>query len=267
MEEWEARQAAAVAPVILVFYAIIKAASESTQLIQVPRALLLALAVVFGLAVSLYMPSEGLISLVATLVLGYGLHKAGYLSTLSMLLVVGAHLAGLAIAILRSSELNLAPRHTPRRSYTSTRSSQTLQQPEGGHDIPPPKPREPAHDPAKKILEALYRFKPIKVRDEEDLEKQLYQYLTATGFKVERQPQITPGLRPDLKIGNCILEIKIPRRREDLQRLLGQAEDYLEHKKCLIVYILYTGAIPLTILERYKHKLEEKGARVVVKSI
>lgn len=235
------RQAAALAPVLLVLYAVAKTLSGSTQLIQVPQVallLLLALAILAGLIVSMHSPGQGIVSLIVTLVLGYGLHTTGYLPALGLALVAGAHLAGLAIAVLRGEELDLGAAISPGDTT-----------------------------PSSSLVDELESFNPVRARDEEDVENQLYQYLTAEGYNVEKQPFIDDNLRPDLRVEDCIIEIKIPQNRGDLQRLLGQAEDYLEHEDCLIIYLIDAGIMPLETLQAYKRKLEEKGARVVVKSI
>ena len=84
-----------------------------------------------------------------------------------------------------------------------------------------------------RLLKDLERFTPEAVRDEEELEKQLYQYLKAKGYRVTRQPRLPQGLRADLKVDECIIELKILRTREQAQRLIGQIQDYRKYNKCL----------------------------------
>jgi len=76
-----------------------------------------------------------------------------------------------------------------------------------------------------RIIHELRDFVPEPVTNEEDLEKQMTQYLRAKGYKVDRQVRLGKGLRADLRVGNCIIEIKIAYNRDALQRLIGQVEN------------------------------------------
>ncbi len=221
-------QAAAVVPVLLVFYVVVGSLPVSGAF-RASMIFLLVLAVLAGLLVSLYNPRDGLASLIASVVLGYALHTTGYISMLALASITLAHLAGLGASLLKGMDVSLGAwgARRSRRTHSSMSSKARGQA--------TTTPRQAPRDPAVKIMEALNTFRPVRVRDEEDLEKQLYQYLRAKGFNVERQPQIAPGLRPDLRVDDCILEIKVPQARGDLQRLVGQAEDYLEHGRCLII--------------------------------
>ncbi len=99
---------------------------------------------------------------------------------------------------------------------------------------------------------------PEPVRDEEDLEKQLYQYLRAKfpGIKIQRQKRLGT-LRVDLYIPPCGIELKIPKSTVHLQRLIGQIRDYSEYLDCLIAVILDVGTT--RSLAPYASRLEEMG--------
>ncbi|GBF08576.1 hypothetical protein apy_03010 [Aeropyrum pernix] len=235
---------AAVAPVLLVFYAVLKSVSAAFSIpsgILGILPLLLAVTALSGLIVSISSPRDGLLSIIASGLLGYAFLTAGYISSIALAAVLIAHIAGLGIGLLKGGLIKLP-------SPTRTREIDTG---EGGDEL----------------IDELEEFQPVHVRNEEDLEKQLYQYLKARGHMIERQPLVAPGLRPDLRVGDCIIELKVPRGRGDLQRLLGQVEDYLRYNRCLIVYILDTGMIPWAMLKTYKHRLREKGAKVIIKSV
>jgi hypothetical protein len=107
------------------------------------------------------------------------------------------------------------------------------------------------------IVYAIQEFKPEPVKDEEDLEKQLYQYLKAKfpKIKVERQKRLGP-LRIDLYVPPCGIELKIPKNATHLQRLIGQIRDYSEYLDCLIAVILDTGSVRLA---SYTTRLEVMG--------
>jgi len=113
------------------------------------------------------------------------------------------------------------------------------------------------------LVQALQEFRPEPVRDEEDLEKQLYQYLRARlpNIEIKRQVQVGP-YRIDLLVGSCGIELKIPRSATHLQRLIGQARDYSEYLSCVITLILDTGAV--RDLSSYIARLEEYGIQPIV---
>ena len=112
------------------------------------------------------------------------------------------------------------------------------------------------------LIMALQSFRPEPVRDEEELEKQLYQYLRARfpELPIKRQAQIGP-YRVDLLVGNCSVEIKVPKSRTHLQRLLGQVGDYREYTGCVIAFILDTGKLNL---DDYVERLAERGITPIV---
>ncbi len=108
------------------------------------------------------------------------------------------------------------------------------------------------------ILRALTEFRPEPVRDEEDLEKQLYQYLRArlTNIPIRRQVQLG-SYRIDMQVGPCGIELKVPKSSVYLQRLIGQVKDYSEYLDCMITIILDTGKI--RDLSTYTNRLKELG--------
>ncbi len=112
-----------------------------------------------------------------------------------------------------------------------------------------------------KLLEDLREFMPEPINNEEDLEKQLTQYLRAKGYHVERQVRLAKRLRADLKVDDCIVELKVAYGRDVLQRLLGQIRDYMEHSNCIIALILDPGN---NIARKYTGKIREIGAHPII---
>ena len=107
------------------------------------------------------------------------------------------------------------------------------------------------------------QFKPEAVRNEEDLEKQLYQFLSAKLGKerVKRQVQIGQD-RIDLVIDDKYgIEVKIADKSQKLKTLIGQVMHYKDKFDGIIAVILDVGAI--TNIEEHVKKLEEVGASVV----
>lgn len=113
------------------------------------------------------------------------------------------------------------------------------------------------------ILDLLEDFQPETVRDEEDLEKQLYQFLRARlGSSVKRQYPVGDQ-KIDIAIEDSVgIEIKIAESRSKLQRLVGQVLDYVEYFDEVIAVILDVGAN--VDIDSYIKKLRQLGAEVVV---
>ncbi len=113
------------------------------------------------------------------------------------------------------------------------------------------------------VLDLLEDFQPETVRDEEDLEKQLYQFLRARlGSNVKRQYPVGDQ-KIDIAIGDSVgIEIKIAESRSKLQRLVGQVLDYVEYFDEVIAVILDVGAN--VDIDSYIKKLRQLGAEVVV---
>jgi hypothetical protein len=124
-------------------------------------------------------------------------------------------------------------------------------------------PEEESYPSEPDILDILFDFGPETVRDEEDLEKQLYQYLKANlGSRVARQYPVGDqkiDIAIDGKIG---IEIKIAESRSKLQRLVGQVLDYVEYFDEVIAVILDVGAN--VDIDSYVQKLRKLGAEVVI---
>ena len=116
------------------------------------------------------------------------------------------------------------------------------------------------------LINLISSFKPEVVRDEEDFEKQLYQYLRASlgsGVNIERQVSLSEGLRVDMVVNDTVaIEIKIAENKAQLQRLIGQVIDYKKYFDKVMTVILDVGR--LGDLGSYIEKLEELGAIPVV---
>jgi hypothetical protein len=108
------------------------------------------------------------------------------------------------------------------------------------------------------------QFKPETVRNEEDLEKQLYQFLSGkfNNRRIERQVYVDGSTRIDLVVdGRYGIELKIADSAQKLHTLTGQALFYKENFKEVIAVILDTGAN--VDIDRFVKKLEEYGIHVV----
>ncbi|AEC51596.1 hypothetical protein PNA2_0680 [Pyrococcus sp. NA2] len=113
------------------------------------------------------------------------------------------------------------------------------------------------------IVDVLMDFEPETVRDEEDLEKQLYQFLRARfGSRVQRQYPIGDQKIDVVIDGRIGIEVKIAESRGKLQRLVGQVLDYIEYLDEVIAVILDVGAN--VNLDGYTRKLKSLGVEVVV---
>lgn len=119
------------------------------------------------------------------------------------------------------------------------------------------------YQPEPDIVDILFDFEPETVRDEEDLEKQLYQYLKARlGSRVTRQYP-AGDQKIDIAVdGRVGIEIKIAESRSKLQRLVGQVLDYVEYFDEVIAVILDVGAN--VDIDSYVKKLRGLGAEVVI---
>ncbi len=113
------------------------------------------------------------------------------------------------------------------------------------------------------IFDILADFRPETVRDEEDFEKQLYQFLRARlGSNVRRQVPVGDQ-KIDIAISNEVgIELKIAESRSKLQRLVGQVMDYVDYFDEVIAVVLDVGAN--VDLDNYMRKLQRLGARVLI---
>jgi len=107
-------------------------------------------------------------------------------------------------------------------------------------------------------------FEPEPIINEEDLEKQLYQYLVAKlgRDRVRRQVAMERGKIDIIIDDNVGVEIKIAKRKEDLNMLLGQAMVYKDHLDKLYTVILDIGKN--VELSYYKDRLEKIGVDVLI---
>jgi hypothetical protein len=108
------------------------------------------------------------------------------------------------------------------------------------------------------------KFKPETVRNEEDLEKQLYQFLSGklSERRIERQVYVEGSMRIDLVVdGKYGIEVKIADSAQKLHTLTGQVLFYRENFEEVIAVILETGAN--VDIDKFARKLEEYGIHVI----
>jgi len=115
------------------------------------------------------------------------------------------------------------------------------------------------------LIEDIYNFTLIKIKNEEDLEKQLFQYLKAKGYNVKRQIRMRNGLRVDLFVDGCIIELKIVKNRSSLQRLIGQVADYRQFSDCIIV-LLYDPENKLMYARELLYELKNLATYIIIKN-
>lgn len=117
------------------------------------------------------------------------------------------------------------------------------------------------------ILELIEEFEPEVVRNEEDFEKQLFQYLKGNPLfkkkhKIERQVRLGEN-RIDLVIDDrYAIELKIADRRKKLQELLAQVMEDSEILDEVVAIILDVGYN--VDIQKYRERLEKLGARVII---
>lgn len=114
------------------------------------------------------------------------------------------------------------------------------------------------------LLSTIMDFKPETVRNEEDLEKQLYQFLSGKLSKrrIERQVNVNSSMKIDLVVdGKYGIELKIADTAQKLHTLTGQALFYKENLEEVIAVILDTGAN--VDIDKFVKKLEEYGVHVI----
>lgn len=105
-------------------------------------------------------------------------------------------------------------------------------------------------------------FRPEEVRDEEELEKILVEFLKIRypNKRIERQIDSPKG-RIDVVIdGKYGLEIKIAESREKLRNLIGQVEDYLKIYKEVVAVVLDPHKVDLKEIEEYGNHITDLGA-------
>lgn len=111
----------------------------------------------------------------------------------------------------------------------------------------------------------MSEFEPEDCRDENELEKQLYQYLKSKiPNKIERQVRTAKGTI-DLVIDNRFaLELKIADNKNKLRDLIGQLWMYKEAFKDIGVVILDVGKLSKGEIKEFSRNYEELGARPVI---
>lgn len=96
----------------------------------------------------------------------------------------------------------------------------------------------------KKLISEIKSINMQEVRNEEDFEKQVYQWLNAKGFDIDRQVLIEGHRRIDLVVDKRIaLELKVADRAKNVQDLIGQVTIYKKHYKNILVVILDVGNV------------------------
>jgi hypothetical protein len=115
------------------------------------------------------------------------------------------------------------------------------------------------------IPEVLKSFKPEAFSSEQELEKQLAQYLKGKGFQVKRQVHIGERERVDLKVSDGLsdyfIEIKEINSKSAIDRSIGQIERYLQYlnPSQLIFLALITKNIDTSTLDL----IRQKGVEVI----
>ena len=115
------------------------------------------------------------------------------------------------------------------------------------------------------IVEVLKSFEPETFSSEQELEKQLTQFLKGQGFQVERQINIGPKERIDLKVSDGFqtyyVEIKEINSKSTIDRAVGQVERYLQYISPyqLVFLALITKNVDIKDLDLIK----QKGVEVV----
>jgi len=96
----------------------------------------------------------------------------------------------------------------------------------------------------KKLISDIKSINMQEVRNEEDFEKQIYQWLNAKEYAISRQVVVENQRRIDLIINNKIaLELKIADRAKNIQDLIGQVTIYKKYYKSILVVILDAGKV------------------------
>jgi hypothetical protein len=91
----------------------------------------------------------------------------------------------------------------------------------------------------KKLIAEIKSINMQEVRNEEDFEKQMYQWLSAKNHHISRQVLVKGQRRLDLVINNKIaVELKVADRAKNVQDLIGQVTIYKKEYKHIIAVIL-----------------------------
>lgn len=110
-----------------------------------------------------------------------------------------------------------------------------------------------------RILDKIQNFHFEKIRDEEILESQISIQLKSQGYDVKRQFK-KEGLIVDLMVDNSIpIEIKIfEGKRDHMQRLLGQVDEYLDYYEKVGIIIYVSKKLDNELLNKFIQKLLNK---------
>ncbi|MFT4307949.1 MAG: hypothetical protein ACMXYM_01080 [Candidatus Woesearchaeota archaeon] len=124
-------------------------------------------------------------------------------------------------------------------------------------------------DPYGSIVQAIRETELEPVRNEEDFEKQLYQWLKAKGFKVQRQVNDRTRSPVDIVVdGQVAIELKIAESLNSVRTLVGQVADDVDEYDNVIGVILDAGK--LSGVEEYAEKIKrvnpEKVDSVILKA-
>jgi len=115
------------------------------------------------------------------------------------------------------------------------------------------------------ISDVLKSFKPESFSSEQELEKQLAQYLRGQGFQVKRQVHIGEKERIDLKVSDGFsdyyIEIKEINSKSAIDRAIGQIERYLQYLNPS--QLIFLALITKNIDTRELDLIRQKGVEVV----
>jgi ABC-type multidrug transport system fused ATPase/permease subunit len=96
----------------------------------------------------------------------------------------------------------------------------------------------------KKLISVIEDMKTQEVRNEEDLEKQLFQRLDALNYSCERQSRMGDR-KVDILVNSKIgVELKLADRSKNIQDLIGQVTVYKKYLEHILVVILDVGNVP-----------------------
>jgi len=116
------------------------------------------------------------------------------------------------------------------------------------------------------ILESIEKgFEPEDVRDENDFEKQLTQFLKIKyPEKIKRQVE-TPKGKIDIVIDNLYaIELKIADRRGKLRDLVGQVHSYKKVYSEVAVILLDVGKMSRSEIKEYVDDYENLGVKTII---
>lgn len=117
------------------------------------------------------------------------------------------------------------------------------------------------------ILDSIKGFEPEPVRDEEDFEKQLFQFLKLKyPNQVERQVETREGKIDIVINGIYALELKIADSRGKLRDLIGQLYSYKKVYDNVSVVLLDIGKMSYHEIKKYADDYRGLGVKTVILS-